>query len=151
MKVFRISKCIFINDLTGTGSYTYGGRWNSKGVRILYTSVSSSLALLESVAHGVKPNTEYCLAVLDIPEDKIFEINLEQLPAGWKSNLAPEVLKKIGDNFVREMKYLGIKVPSVLNQYEFNFLLNPRHPDFQKVKIISTVQVTVDGRLIGLN
>jgi RES domain-containing protein len=103
--------------------------------------------MLEFAAHGIKANVDYCLAEIDIPEEKIFSIDKSALPKDWFNIPSPEKLKNIGDKFVSDMNYLAIKVPSVVNQKEFNFLINPQHPDFIKVKIISTEQLIIDQRL----
>ena len=76
MKVFRICKCNFVDDLSGTGAALYGGRWNSKGIYILYTAATASLALLETIVHtSTIPKEAFCILELDIPENNILEIN----------------------------------------------------------------------------
>jgi RES domain-containing protein len=101
MKVFRISKCNFIDDLTGTGAALYGGRWNSKGKYILYTAATASLALLETIVHtSTFPKEGFCILELEIPENKILEIKENQLPSNWRKFPSPAALKKAGDSFI---------------------------------------------------
>lgn len=147
MVVYRVAHCQYIRDLSGEGSFRYGGRWNSKGVRILYTSVSSSLALLENIAHGMRASKEYCLAVINIPDEKIQRIQAKDLPVGWAEYPASEKLTLTGDKFVKEGKYLALRLPSVVNPEEDNVLINPAHPDFKKVKIVRAEKIGVDKRL----
>lgn len=148
MKVFRISKCNFINDLTGTGAAMYGGRWNSKGIYILYTAATASLALLETIVHtSTFPKEDFCLMELEIPENKILEIKEDQLPADWRKYPAPAGLKKTGDAFCRNREYLVLKIPSVILPNEFNYLINPEHVDFKKVKVIKKNKISIDERL----
>ena len=126
----------------------YGGRWNSKGVYVVYTSSTPSLALLESVVHlPAIPREKYCLATIKIPEDKILEIKEKDLPPDWAAYPAPVILKAIGDQFILENKFLAMKVPSALIAPESNILLNPKHPDFTKVKLISSEEMKIDRRL----
>jgi RES domain-containing protein len=126
MKVYRISKCQYIDDLSCTGAANYSGRWHSKGIHILYTAASPSLALLESVAHISNIIVSFfCMICLDVPEDKIYEIKVIDLPDNWYTNPFPDFLKSYGDRFIAENKFFGLKVPSVIMPEESNILLNP--------------------------
>ena len=148
MKVFRISKCNYIDDLSGTGAALYGGRWNSKGIYILYTAATASLALLETIVHtSTIPKEGFCLLELDIPENKILEVNEKQLPSNWKSFPSPSSLKKIGDAFIKKGEFLVLQLPSVIVNEEFNYLLNPEHPDFKKIIINKKKKISLDERL----
>lgn len=149
MTVYRISKYKFIDSLTGIGAATFGGRWNSKGIHILYTAATPSLALLESVVHISNiPVDDYCMASIEILEDKTAEIKLADLPGNWFVNPAPDSLKSIGDKFVKDNIFLALKLPSAIMMEDFNFLLNPNHLDFIKVKTISTRTIPIDERLL---
>jgi RES domain-containing protein len=149
MIVYRISKCRFIKNLGGIGAATFGGRWNSKGIHILYTAATPSLALLESVVHISNiPVDDYCMASIEMPEDKITKIKLADLPANWFANPPADSLKFIGDKFVRDNNFLALKLPSAIMMEDFNFLINPNHADFIKVKIISTRTIPIDERLL---
>jgi len=149
MDIYRISPCIHNADLTGSGAAIHGGRWNSKGIHILYTASSASLALLETVVHlsGI-PVKDYCIALLRIPDDNIFELNEAVLPSNWATYPAPNSLKAIGDQFIRDNKYLAIRVPSSILAIEHNVLINPNHGDFKKVKLVSSKKMSIDERLV---
>ena len=149
MKVYRISKCEFISDLEGTGAARYPGRWNSKGTYILYTAATPSLALLESVVHISNiAVSSYCMICLSVPEDKIKTITSTELPASWSANPPADVLKKIGDSFIKENKFLALKIPSAIMPEENNFLLNPGHPDFKLVTVVYTRNIPIDERFL---
>lgn len=151
MIVYRINNCKYINDLSGKGAALYGGRWNSKDTYIIYTAESRALALLEAVVHmGKVPAAGYCMATIEIPHDNIEIFPVEQLPADWQSNPPPDYLRIIGDHFIRSNKYLALKIPSVLMMEEHNYLLNPNHSEFKKVKIISERPIKMDERLYPL-
>ena len=149
MKVYRISKCEYIEDLEGTGAARYPGRWNSKGTYILYTAATPSLALLESVVHISNiAISSYCMICLDIPENKIKTIDSSELPANWFTNPPIDVLKQIGDSFIKENKFLALKIPSAIMPEENNYLLNPAHPDFKKVLTVYVRNIPIDERFL---
>ncbi|MHA4806949.1 RES family NAD+ phosphorylase [Flavitalea flava] len=149
MKVYRISKCRFIDDLKGTGAAGYPGRWHSRGTYILYTAGCASLALLETVVHiSTILVSDFCMICLEIPEDKIITMTEADLPADWKINPSPDNLKTIGDQFIRENKYVALRLPSAVMPEENNYLLNPNHPDFDLVKEVYQRRISVDERLL---
>jgi RES domain-containing protein len=148
MIVYRIGDCRYTTDLSGLGAALHGGRWNSKGNYIVYTAQSRALALLEAVVHiGKMPDTGYCMATIEIPEGSIEQVTLEKLPAGWNAQPSPDYVKSIGDRFIETGKHLALKIPSALMMEEHNFLLNPAHPEFRKVKIIAQRPIQIDERL----
>lgn len=149
MRGYRISRCQYIRDLSGYGAYLYGGRWNSKGLHMLYTSSTPSLAMLEMIAHGIEAREEYCLAIIEIPEENILELKETELPAEWNQYPSPAQLREIGDNFLRENKYLILKVPSAIMSIESNLLINPQHENFKKIFLLESHEIGVDGRLQG--
>ena len=150
MDVFRVSPCRFVNDHSGTGAAIYGGRWNSKGIYVLYASLTPSLALLENIVHlsGI-PLEEYCLVKWNIPEGKIAELKVDDLPPDWASYPSPDKLKEIGDEFIRVNFFLGLKLPSAIMPEENIILLNPQHPDFKKIKTGDIRNITFDARLFS--
>ncbi len=148
MKVYRISKNQFINDLSGYGAAHYPGRWNSKGVFVLYTASTAALALLESVVHMDKLlRTGYSLATILIPDDSIQTIPINDLPQGWDGFPPPEKLKSIGDHFVRAAAFLALQIPSSIMPEDHNYLINPLHPGFKNVKIETVRELKIDSRL----
>jgi RES domain-containing protein len=147
MRVFRISKCNYIEDLSGTGAALYGGRWNSKGSYIIYTAATASLALLETIVHmNTMPQEGFCLLEIEIPEN--FKLLTEkELPRNWADHPPPSLLRKIGDDFVKKQESLALKIPSAVLPEEFIFLINPTHPDFKKLRIIKKKNISLDQRL----
>ena len=149
MKVYRISKCEYIDDLQGTGAARYPGRWHSKGTYILYTAETPSLALLESVVHISNiAVSSYCMMCLEIPGSKIITITNNELPENWFTNPPLDILKKIGDSFITENKFLALKLPSAIMPEENNYLLNPNHHDFKKVSVIYIRNIPIDERFL---
>lgn len=148
MLVYRVAKCTFIRDLSGQGAFLYGGRWNSKGISMLYTSITASLALLENRVHMTAfPKEEYCLATLTIPDDKLTTMETKDLPNDWNKYPAPVYLKSIGDSFIKDGHFLGLLIPSSVLPEEKNVLLNPSHSDMKKVKLTTSRPIPIDIRL----
>ncbi|MBV6442236.1 MAG: RES domain-containing protein [Haliscomenobacteraceae bacterium CHB4] len=150
MTVFRLSKGQFKNDLSGKGAELVGGRWNSVGIPMVYSAASRALCTVEVAVHlplRIIP-VDYWLVSIEIPDDLVVEVLEEAiLPAHWKAFPHSEDTKKFGDAFITENKYAVLRVPSAVVQDEFNFLLNPRHPDFQRIKVAGSEPFEFDKRL----
>jgi len=137
MQLFRIAKAEHINDLTGEGARITGGRWNEKGTPVIYASQSLSLAALEYLVHMplvlAPPNLKY--RVLTLPDDvKVTKVRNSSLPDDWKAMPFQEETVRIGARWAKADRTLLLRVPSVIVPGEYNFILNPSHADFRKVK-----------------
>jgi len=73
-------------------------------------------------------------------------VNVEDLPDDWNSKPPNITTQTIGDDFVFENEYAILKVPSSIVPQEFNYLINPNHPDAKRVKVIGKTQMTFDPR-----
>ncbi len=148
MKVFRITYCKYIYDLSGKGAATAGGRWNSEGVHVLYTASSASLAMLETLAHlKSMPVTGLCITCLEVPDEASAIIDEQDLPSDWNTYPAPVVLQRIGDRHLRSNHFLSVQLPSALLSEDKVILLNPNHPEFKRVKEVYTRPLSIDKRL----
>jgi RES domain-containing protein len=149
MIVFRLSKTKFARDLSGKGAEIAGGRWNSKGIAVVYAGASRALCTTEIAVHTPLGNIpdDYQIVSIKIPDTKIYELQESRLPKGWKAFPHSSATQKIGDQFVQENKFLVMRVPSAVVQGDFNYIINPRHVDFQKVKIVNTQAFNFDKRL----
>lgn len=150
MEVYRISKCAYINDLSGTGARLYGGRWNNPGHSIVYTAGSRALSALEVLVHIPLKNIvqDFCIATLHIPDNIAIKVlTKHDLPAGWQSLATTPELQCIGDEWVDTAKYAVLRIPSVVIADEYNYLINPLHPDAEGVTIINTQPFVFDQRL----
>jgi RES domain-containing protein len=153
MLIYRIAKSIIrVQDLSGMGALKYGGRWNSDGTYMLYTSMNSSLAYLENLVHfdeSESPPHLY-IASIEIEDDEalIYQLPDAAYPDSWQVQDNPEN-KIIGDQWILENKFLAFKVRSAINPSEYNFLLNPLYPGYHhKVSVSSVQQIKIDARLI---
>lgn len=149
MIVYRLCRKKYKDDLSGKGAEIAGGRWNSRGVALLYTSANRALCTAEIAVHtplGIVPKDYYLLSI-DLPKTKIKELKKEELPKAWKTFPHQKSTKQIGDNFVTENKNLILKVPSAVIQGEYNYLINPNHSKFKMVKIKAFEHFKFDRRL----
>lgn len=150
MKVFRLSRSKFAGDLSGKGAEIAGGRWNSKGTPMLYTSQSVALCTVELAVHTPLGNipSDYTLITLEIPDGiKAAELTAGELPPDWKTLPHANSTQQLGDEFVRSGKNALLKAPSVVVPGEYNFLINPSHPDSKGIVIKSTEPFEFDSRL----
>jgi RES domain-containing protein len=152
MKIFRIVQDKSrTKDLSGTGAFRSGGRWNSKGVYMLYTSENSSLAYLESLVHFDKILIPPRLFIVELEvknDSLIYPLPASEYPKNWRK-LSLIANQRQGDCWMSEQKWLGIKVRSAINMLEYNILLNPLYPQYYKlVRIVSVQEVPVDERLV---
>lgn len=150
MIVFRLSKSVYANDLSGRGAEKAGGRWNSKGTALVYTSESRALCTTEIAVHtplGILP-LDYVIIAIEIPNTvQVTELKAPALPADWKSLPHSHSTQEIGDAFVNEGKTAVLKVPSAVVQGEYNYLVNPSHKDFKKIKVKLIEPFDFDERL----
>lgn len=156
MRVYRICKTAYAEDLNGTGAALFGGRWNPKGFPMLYTAGSTSLAILEFMAHNfhLMPELDLTLTVLEVKLRKnIEEINIDALPPNWNKALSNQRFTQgLGAEFLNAKRAYALRVPSVLAPHEFNILLNPKHPAHQEINIIEKYDAfKLDDRLFGLH
>ncbi len=150
MIVYRFASEQYKDDISGNGAALYGGRWNSKGTPLLYTSNHISLCLLELLVHNGNFLTlrSPFLISLSIPDTLLPQrISSAELPDSWRSNEA--YTRRKGDQFLRESDALLLQVPSCIILQEYNFLINPLHRDFKKIMIVHSVLFELDKRLLG--
>jgi RES domain-containing protein len=150
MILYRITRCIYAGDLSGTGARLFGGRWSSIGKSATYFASSCSLAMLEVLVHlqPLMVPDDFCLVEVEVPDKHIHTITTDILPRDWKDVSPPQVLTRIGDDFLKKQEYFMLKVPSAIVPAEYNYLLNPLHPDMKKVKIIKKEPFDFDSRLV---
>jgi RES domain-containing protein len=151
LKVYRFVSLRFPGGLSCEGARRHGGRWNSKGIAVLYCAHSESLAMLELRVHSPHPypRARWRFAI-EVPEDALTTVPVEQLPRGWDALPAGPASKRFGDNWVQRGSSLGLLVPSVVASEEKNLMLNPSHPRFQEIRVISKQRVLLDKRLYSV-
>ena len=134
----------------GEGAREYGGRWNSPGIPMIYTSATMSLAALEMLVHLGRSRSlpEYVVFSCRFSESLIESLDRTALPGHWRAYPAPSELAALGDSWIKRGRSPVLRVPSAVIDSESNFLLNPQHPDFPKIKISSSEPFQLDLRLL---
>jgi RES domain-containing protein len=118
---------------------------------MVYTAEHLSLAMVEYLAHldPDRPPTDLVLAKAEIPDDvSRVSWTADELPPDWRRYPAPEVLADLGSDFVKDEKAAIMIVPSVLATVENNWLFNPAHPDFRRIKVLDKEPFQYDPRLL---
>ncbi len=127
MIVYRLVQKKYSPDLEGKGAELAGGRWNSRGLPMIYTSGSIALCTVEIAVHlplGILP-AAYEILAIEIPEIiAVDEITETALPEGWKSFPYKPGTQSLGDTFLLKKEHLVLKVPSAVIKGEFNYLLS---------------------------
>ena len=150
MIVFRLAKLKYSSDLSGRGAEKSGGRWNSKGTAMAYTGISRALCTTEIAVHTPLGNVphDYVLVTIEWPDSvRFLKLDPNKLPKDWRSFPHPNSTQLLGDGFISENKSLIMRVPSVVVQGEYNFLINPFHKEFSKIKVVKTEPFVFDERL----
>ncbi len=150
MTVYRIVRGKYREDLSGTGAELFGGRWNSKGTKMLYTASSIALAMTEVAVHipfGILPKGFFVISIT-LPKVKIQKVSLDSLEGtSWDSHPPSHITQQIGDAFIKNAKHLVLEVPSVVVPGDVNYLINPLHKNSDQLKITATHPFRFDHRL----
>ena len=147
MIVYRLAGLDYADDLSGEGAAIFGGRWNPVGSKALYTSQHISLCILEILVRSqpdIYPRGHQ-LITIEFPETSMLVITLPQLEAGWKKHI--EYTQWIGEEFLNNNEFLILQVPSAIVERENNFIINPIHKLYNKVKILNIEPLDLDRRL----
>lgn len=148
--VWRLLTARFADSaFTGEGARLYGGRWNRKGVPMVYTAGSQSLAMLEMLVQDQPLRGRYVMIPATLPGNlKIERISPDRLPADWRSPAARAQLQAIGSDWARRRSSAVLAVPSAVIPAEVNYLLNPLHPSFARIEIGKPQEFVTDLRLL---
>jgi RES domain-containing protein len=142
------------HDLSGKGAEITGGRWNRKGLPVVYTAPTASLAALETIVHfaaaGLPLNR--FLVRIDLPDDlwaARLSATTRTLRVGWNAVPPGKVSLDFGDAWLKAAAgAMVLEVPSAVVPEESNVLLNARHPDMARVRAAKLRLWQYDGRLV---
>lgn len=133
----------------GEGARLNGGRWNSIGTRMIYTSGSLSLAILENLVHLNPPVTfTYVAFRIDFADSLLTTLKPTNLPQHWNAEPPTPATQHLGDQWIQQANTPILAVPSAIVPTETNYLLNPTHPTFKKIKIHKPMPYSWDQRLL---
>ena len=133
----------------GEGAWRFGGRWNSRGTRVVYSSATLSLAALETLVHLNPPVAfRYVAIPFEFDEALVEAMHPVGLPANWTEEPPPPSTMEVGHRWVNESRSAVLEIPSVLIPTESNYLINPAHPDFRRITFGKPSPFSFDPRLI---
>jgi len=157
IEAYRISKELNpAKAFSGQGAKDWGGRWNSRGVAVVYTAAHRSLSILEVLVHvkgGARTGTAaisapYYIYGVSFDAALLEELQISSLPPGWNSEPPGAASQSLGDAWVSAARSAILAVPSVIVPEERNYVLNPNHPRFPEIQIGSPVACSFDPRLL---
>jgi RES domain-containing protein len=152
MRFWRICRRRYARDAaSGEGARLYGGRWNSRGIRVVYASTSLALASLETFVN-LEPKLrppDLVFVEGEIPETlEVPRLDLRTLPAKWYAT-RDESLRRFGDSWIEAGKTVAMLVPSAAIRGEWNILLNPDHSDFSRITFQEPQKFEFDERMFS--
>jgi RES domain-containing protein len=147
MLVYRITHKNYSASLFGTG---ISGRWNSDGKKVIYCAESIALAFLENMVRrqGAGFNLDFKIMIVEIPDDlSVTVIHSSGLPNGWRNFRDYSFCQPLGDAWYDEGKTCILKVPSSVLPESNNYVLNPEHPDYIRIKLAGVTNLVPDERI----
>ncbi|MEZ0541170.1 RES family NAD+ phosphorylase [Fibrella arboris] len=147
MEVYRITLAKWANSLVASGR---AARWNSADRFVIYTASSRALACLENVVHrtGRGLQADFRTICINVPDTlPIQAIELGTLPPNWDDYEQYSYCQQQGDAWLVARQSAILRVPSAIVPAEYNYLLNPQHPDFAFIEIKAVEPFRFDSRL----
>jgi RES domain-containing protein len=149
MIVWRIASAAHA-AFDGEGARRYGSRWTPRGLPVVFTSATLSLAALERFVHtdpDLDPGDLVAIAVEIDAAIATARIEIADLPPDWRAYPPPPILARAGERWFRESRTAVLSVPSAVIPHERNFALNPLHADFARLTIRSPEPFAFDPRM----
>jgi RES domain-containing protein len=135
--------------LSGNGAFRYGGRWNLPGTRVVYCAESRALAALEALIH-VEDIEDLCTVEWQATAITLSSAAIERplrYPQSWRTYPYTSSTQRFGSTWAQNQHSVALRVPSAVVPGEFNYLINPMHPDFAKLRIERPEPFRFDPRL----
>lgn len=151
ISIWRIEKKKYASvSFSGDGAYAYGGRWNHPGTRVVYASETLALCALEKFVHleSAAAAIEFVCFKISVPEQvKIKKLELSSLPANWRDCPVPAETMDIGTKWARKNETVLLSLPSTIIPLEYDYLINPAHPDHRHLRFSKPLPFSFDPRL----
>jgi RES domain-containing protein len=147
ISLYRLSSAKFPAN-SGDGAAKFGGRWNQVGTPVIYAAQTASLAALEVLVHYSVLPRDFVLTEIQVPENlAILRWETAALPVGWDGEVVIAETQELGDQWVREGRAALLSVPSSIMPKERNFVINPAHSAFRRIKFLPSAPFVFDSRL----
>jgi RES domain-containing protein len=149
LTLYRIVKARHARSaLSGEGARLAGGRWNHPGEAVVYASDSVALSALETLVHLGEEAVHLRFAVVRIQIDDSLTIETcRRPPRRWRAEPPESGSRRYGSAWLRGARTAVLQVPSAIVPMEKNYLLNPDHPDFAKIRRARAAPFAFDPRL----
>lgn len=149
MQIYRLSRQPYSRNLKGVGSKLFGGRWNHIGVPCIYAAESRALAILEYAANTETDEIPRNLNLItyEVPEKEFKSFDIYELPGDWQLDPSPQSTKNFGAKLFEEKDCLGVKLPSIIVNKEYNYLINPLSDKLPLLKILDANDYSFDIRI----
>jgi RES domain-containing protein len=141
------------SSFSGFGAATCGGRWSPAGLHVVYASQHLSTAFLEKFVHLPKPipaAMKFVQFALTFNGVAIERPPLSALPANWRVEPVEAASQHFGAAWYRRGATAVLAVPCAIIPEEENYIINPTHPDFKRLRIAAPEPFNFDPRLAGL-
>jgi len=147
MIIYRISSARYPAN-NGAGASLYGGRWNHRGTPVIYAAASRALCALEILANAGELAGDYTATSIEIPDDlPMTAVSADDLPPDWNAGTPTNTTRDMGNEWAEGLSTAALSVPSAVIPSERNYILNPRHPDFQRIQFGAPERFLFDERL----
>ena len=150
MRAWRIAKEKYALDRSETGGTLEDGRWHALGQPVIYAGLSAEIAALEKLVHtGKFLPRDLVLVELTLPDGPALyeQRDPASLPAGWDSIPAGDTSARVGAEFLRSGRAVGLIVPSAIVREAGIIVINPLHPRFAEVTMRISRPFSFDQRL----
>ena len=135
--------------LSGEGAFLYGGRWNTKGHRVVYLGGNLATASVELLVHldSVSVLNGFSKMEVIFDDAHVILIDPDDLPDDWTQSSMTPTTHIMGDDWLDNQESLILQIPSVVIEGEHNYLLNPLHPDFKAIETSDITPFKYDPRI----
>jgi RES domain-containing protein len=152
VRLWRISNHA---DLSGLGGLKASGRWHDKGTPVVYAADHPASALLEVMVHleidFEDLPTTYQLLEIDVPDDVVVKavslVDVEKMSQGWRGDL--KITRGLLVPWFNERRTAVVAVPSAIVPFGVNYIVNPRHADAVRLKVVHAAHYPHDQRLFA--
>src|ERR1700676_5515372 len=136
-------------ELDGRGGLLASARWHTQGRSVVYLAESPAGALVEVLVNleldAARLPASYTMLKAEAPDDvRVMRVEPGSLPEGWAGDLT--ISRSRGDEWLASGESALLEVPSVILPDTFNLLLNPRHPDAGRVRVVGQRAYPYDRR-----
>jgi RES domain-containing protein len=152
VQVWRIDKKKWsATSFSGDGARLHGGRWNSPGRPLVYTSEHPALAAMEILVQAIPEKLllrAYIVIAARFDDSLMDDLERKALPKNWAANPVPRSTQLIGNAWLDSTDSRPVlRVPSAVVSGTFNYLINPLHVHFRQIRIGKPRPFRFDSRL----